>query len=64
MAQRAQLQLAAGGGEQDEDEEAARLHAGALQVAGEATPHGRLGVEQRLERAVGQRVAGNELHGR
>src|SRR4051812_10142244 len=61
-AQRAQLHLPAGRREDDEDAEARGAQALALEVGGQAPPDARLGAQQRVQRAVGERITGHERH--
>ena len=61
-AQVAQLELAAGGRQDDQDLEARGADAFALEVGRQAAADGRLGAQQRLERAVGERITGHEAH--
>ena len=61
-AQRAQLELAAGGGEDDEDAEAGRGEALALEVGGQAAAHSGLRAQQPVQRAVRQRVVDDQPH--
>ncbi len=58
----AQLELAAGRSEDHKDEETGRREPFALQVERQPAAHIRLGAQQRLERAVGERVPWDELH--
>ena len=61
-AQRAQLELAVGGDEHDQEGEAGRGQALALEVGGQPAADGRLGAQQPVQRAVRQRVVHDEPH--
>ena len=57
LLQRLQLERAARGGEHYQDREARRSHSLALQLEREALPNRGLRAQQRLEGAMGERVA-------